>query len=306
MYRPQDDVGSIKAGFTRNYSQDEVNALKSYVASHTGSMGSLVDRLTGAGIPLQDIATLTKAVGQASSGMPNTGVDMGGGYGGVAPTAYGTAPFHGSGSGLAALAGQVERTPRMPDNIYPDERIPRMPRDRYEDMYPPKQPIVRGGDGYPPQRPLPPTGGYSGPGGMFPAQGGDLDHPTPIIPSLPPPEYMVDPYRGNPIPGYGPHGGVSNEYDYPQPIIPSLPPSEYMVDPYSPDYNQMMPPRAPNDGISDEYYHGDPLGALMGQIQNDRVPRDQPIPIGEAMKRGGAVDISNHPTLVRMALSNRR
>lgn len=264
MYRPQDDVGSIKTGFTRNYTPNEIATLKDYIASHSGSLGTLVDRLSGAGIPLQDIAALTKSAGTGAgvAGMaasmpksPNAGVDMGGGYGGMAPTAYGTAPFHGSGSGLAALAGQVERTPRMPDNIDPGERIPRAPQGRYEDLYPP-------------QRPLPPTGGYSGPGGMFPSQGREIDYPTPVVPSFPPSEYMVDPDRIQPVP-------------------------------------EPMPPRAPDGGISDEYYHGDPLGTLMGQVADSRIPNER-LPIGEAMKRGGAVDISQHPTLVRMALGNRR
>jgi hypothetical protein len=289
MYNPQNDVGSIKSGFTRNYSQDEVNALKSYIASHSGSLGTLVDRLSGAGIPLQDIAALTKSAGTGAgvAGMaasmpksPNTGVDMGGGYGGMAPPAYGTAPFHGSGSGLAALAGQVERNPYTQIDTNIGDPIPRMPRDRmifdpndgyqnpgsraltqedidqmkiFDDMRNRKYPT--------PQQPMPTTGGYSGPGGMFPSS----EQVMPIG-DLGPQDFIVDPDRAT----------------------------------------QPMPPRAPNDGISDEYYHGDPLGALMGQIQNDRVSRDQPIPIGEAMKRGGAVDISNHPTLVRMALSNRR
>jgi hypothetical protein len=333
MYRPQDNVGSIKAGFTRNYSQDEVNALKSYVASHTGSIGSLVDRLSGAGIPLQDIATLTKAVGQGQgvAGMmsqmgkaPNTGVDMGGGYGGVA-TRQG--PYTPSATNPGALAGLASQMPsRMPSNAqYMDDRIPRVPSSMpmpnripqsamfddpsYGVINPgssitqmlrdlqPQQPGSYGNhrDYDPPTTVGPQAGGYNGFGGMFP----DNRFPTERIPER------------------QPHPPRYDGYDYPQPIIPSLPPSEYMVDPYdpdpgyrvdpsTPDYNQMMPPRAPNDGISDEYYHGDPLGALIGQIQNDRVPRDQPIPIGEAMKRGGAVDISNHPTLVRMALSNRR
>jgi len=316
MYNPQNDVGSIKSGFTRNYSQDEVNALKSYVASHTGSMGSLVDRLTGAGIPLQDIATLTKAVGQNQgvAGMmsqmgkaPNTGVDMGGGYGGVA-TRQG--PYTPSATNPGALAGLASQMPsRMPSNAqYMDDRIPRAPSygpkpmrvDPFADAIPmtkPYQgtfddaipmpnrfPVDPFADAIPMPNRIPqsamfddPSQGYQNPGSSIAQMQNDLYPPQQ-------PGFMTDPYRGDPI--------------YPS----------YSVDPYSPDYNNnpMMPPRAPNDGISEEYYHGDPLGALMGQIQNDRVPRDQPIPIGEAMKRGGAVDISNHPTLVRMALSNRR
>jgi hypothetical protein len=120
---------------------------------------------------------------------------------------------------------------------------------------------------------------------MFPSQGGDLDYPTPIIPSLPPSEYMVDPSRLDPVvPEPMPYR--SHPYDHGYDVDPMMPPRMYE------DYERPMP--------------NDPLGALMGQIQNDRVPRDQPIPIGEAMKRGGAVEISQHPTLVRMALGNRR
>jgi hypothetical protein len=339
MYNPQNDVGSIKSGFTRNYSQDEVNALKSYVASHSGSMGSLVDRLSGAGIPLQDIATLTKAVGQ----MPSTGVSMGGGYGGVA-TSQGpytpSTPSQGALAGLMSqmplrmppsgygVAGMDDRIPRMRDpEVDPGDRIPRYIPPSVKGYYPPSQPIgigpqdrqplEYGGNGYPPTDVGPSTGGYSGPGGMF---------PTPYAPT-----------------GVGPTaGGMYGAFGmFPKDVFPTQPP--YMIDPNRDDptfprqYEDFAPPRAPDGGISDEFYPGDqympnpteyaprgpeprfsneydyppqmpdnaiprdPLGELMGQIQNDNVTQQT-----QAYKNGGVAEISKHPALMKLALSNRR
>lgn len=308
MYNPQNDVGSIKAGFTRNYSQDEVNALKSYVASHTGSMGSLVDRLTGAGIPLQDIATLTKAVNRS----PSVGVDMGGGYGGVA-TRQG--PYTPSATNPGALAGLASQMPsRMPSGYGVagmEDRIPsapssmpnRIPQSAMLDD--PSLGYQNSGssiaqmqrDLYPPQQPASSTGGVYGPGGMFPSQGLN-------------PGFMTDPYRGDPIyPGYSVDPYTPNPSEYaPRAPNDGISQEYYHGDPYAPTPMEYAP-RGPDPQVSNEYYHAtpdnaiprDPLGELMGQIQNDNVTQQT-----QAFKNGGVAEISKHPALMKFALGNRR